>query len=218
MSRSLRIIAVVLVLASILLLIGWQLSVRSLARDAAAFARAEHAYSQTAFLPGSSSNDERALLNRALSTALSNTVTPAARLAAAQTSDQLLHDIETEIDDIAHARDSAASARAALAAHRYSLAAVRYHSALGEVDALAAKQSSIIEDIRGLSYGANYHTGQIFQHIRSDQGVLTPAYVTLLNSEIPRMEEEFNKRSNLYVELESVDSQLSHALDALPGV
>ena len=31
------------------------------------------------------------------------------------------------------------------------------------------------------------------------------------------MEQEFNKRSNLYLELESIDSQLARALAALPN-
>lgn len=205
------------VIALVLIGVAWHLSERALGRDASAFSSAQRAYAQAAFLPGSSTNDERELLNRSLATVLANTATPAARLAAAQASDQLLHDIELEIHAIADARDAAASARATLAARRHSFAALRYHAALGDVDALAARQSSIIEDIRGLSYAANYHTGQIFQHIRADKGVLTPAYTAFLNSEIPQMEQEFNKRSNLYLELESIDSQLARALAALPN-
>jgi hypothetical protein len=49
-----------------------------------------------------------------------------------------------------------------------------------------------------------------------DKGVVTEEHAALLNEHIPLVEEQFDRRSNLYVELESTGSALdSTAFDIL---
>ena len=76
---------------------------------------------------------------------------------------------------------------------------------------LAREEFGIVADIRGLSYGANFHTAEIFNRIVLDKGELTESYVAELNHEVPLVEEQFNKRANLYTQLEDVSNRMHEA-------
>ncbi len=192
-------------------------SANELANDVGVFAASQRMFSESAFLPGAESNPSRESANRALAAVLSAGSTPSERLAQAQDGIVFLRLIEGEIDTIAVARDTADGARAQLSRDRLSLTALPWEGKLTALNTLALKQASIIADIRGLSYSANYHTTEIFKQIIADRGELRADYIAKLNSEIPEVEKDFNRRSNLYTDLQQVDSDIRHLLALLPG-
>lgn len=189
----------------------------SLATDVGVFAASQKLFSESAFLPGAATNPTRDSANRALAAALSTTASPNQRLIAAKDGLVYTKILEGEIDAIATARDTTAGARSQLSNDRFSFSALPWERRISTLLTLADKQAQIIADIRGLSYSANYHTTEIFKQIVADDGALSPAYVAKLNSEIPQVEADFNNRSNLYLELQQVDSDIRHALAELPG-
>jgi len=189
----------------------------SLSSAVSQYAAAQKNLSQSTFLPGATNNEKRAAAHRALAEVLTGTLSDVERVKRSQDGLALLKDLQREIDAIGDARNVADRARADLATHQTSIADVRYHHDLVELNELAERQISIAEDIRGLSYSAAYYTTQIFDKLIAAHGVLSGEFATTLNSEIPEVEKQFNKRSNLYVELEGIDSRIAHILAGLPG-
>lgn len=192
-------------------------SSRSLARDVSAYAAAQRALSQATFLPGAANNPSRQALNGALTNVLTGTLSDADRLKASQDGLALLRELEDEIDRVADARVVADVAREQLRHDRLSIEGLPWQGALAQLDDLATQQLDIVADVRGLSYSANYHTSQIFEQVIQDQGALRSEFVTKLNSEIPQVESDFNKRSNLYAQLEAIDNRIDRILSTLPG-
>lgn len=209
---TLGLAVLVLVLASAAVLTA----ASRLGRDVAAYDRARRNFSQTAFLPGASDNAAREAMNRSLVTALSDAASAPARLAAAQQGLALSRTLETEIDAIADARDAAEVARARLSHDRLLPTSLPWERTLGRIDDLAERQAAVIADIRGLSYGANYRTAKIFERIVADQGVLDAAFIVSLNADLPALESDFDRRANLYLQLEKADSEITHALGDMP--
>jgi hypothetical protein len=209
-------LGILLIVCAGLGVLGYR-SESQLATDVSVYAASQRVFSEAAFLPGSSSNPDRDSANRALAAVLSGQGTPAERLAQAQDGLVFLKVLEGEIDAIATARDTAEGARSQLANDRFSLTALPWEKRLVELNALAIKQASIIADIRGLSYSANYHSSEIFKQIVEDKGELKPSFIAKLNSEIPEVEQDFNRRSNLYLDLQQVDSDMRRVLSGLPG-
>jgi hypothetical protein len=78
-----------------------------------------------------------------------------------------------------------------------------------EIIDLAKQRSSIVEDIRGLSYRANFETQNIFKRIIADNGRLADSYVSELNNDLPVLETQFDHRSSLYQNLQSVSNEIS---------
>lgn len=191
---------------------AWYASARSLVHDARAYSDAYGAYSDAAFLPGAAGNPVREAANRALAQVLTGTLSPAERLERSRDGRALLSEIEKEIDAIPEARARAEAAQASLLRHRYSLAGLWYLRSLSAVGGVAERQALAIDDIRGLSYGANYHTDKIFARLLEDGGVLDDAFVITLNAEIPQVEEQFNRRTNLYAELQQIDYEMATLL------
>jgi hypothetical protein len=76
---------------------------------------------------------------------------------------------------------------------------------------LAHRRLNIIADIRGLSYRANHDTKTIFDRVLADRGALTSAHSASLDRLLPEVEEQFNRRSNLYLELDDVGSRIRAA-------
>lgn len=206
-------IALALVFAAV---IAYQAE-RVLAHHVATYARAQRTFADTAFSPGTSGNVARDESNRLLTVVLSSGAGNSERLAAATQGLALVHTLETEIDLIADARDDAEVARAALWRDRFLPVAIPWENKLVALDGLAERQAETIADIRGLSYAANYRAAQIFERIIADQGTLKPDYIRSLNSGLPELEKAFDRRSNLYMELEKIDSDLAHLLAELPG-
>jgi len=194
---------------------AWYASDKALRADARRYADAYKTLSDAAFLPGAASNPVRAAANRALAEVLTGTLSPAERIERSRDGQALLKDIEAEIDAVPDAQAAADAARARLTGRIYSLGGIRYLASLREIGSIAAEQARLVEDIRGLSYGANYHTDKIFARVLADDGVLADSFVASLNDEIPQVEEQFNRRSNLYAELQQVDYRMETLLVSL---
>lgn len=213
MSRKL--ISISIVLACIALGYAWYASTQALAADARKYADAYKALSDAAFLPGAAANPVRSAANRALVEVLTGTLSPAERIERARDGQSLLKDIELEIDAIPDVRSTADTARERLVARQYTVGGLWHAKRLRDIGGLAAEQGVLVEDIRGLSYGANYHTDKIFSRVIADTGVLDSAFVATLNAEIPQVEEQFNRRSNLYADLQQVDYKMETLLVSL---
>lgn len=161
-----------------------------------------------ALVPGVKDNPIRNELDRTLAEVLARAMTNEERLKLAQHGLDVLDRAEIQIDAIGEAEENTAKAIDAIERSTLSLGAVFGGSPSHELMELARKRSGIISDIRGLSYRANYHTEDIFKQIVADKGALTATHISNLNDLIPKVEEQFNERSNLYFELESVNNQM----------
>lgn len=213
MSR--RSLVIILIITLVLCVYAWYASDQALRADARRFGDAYKTLSDAAFLPGAAGNPVRAAANRALAEVLTGSITPAERIERSRDGQALLKEIEQEIDVIPEARAAADSARERLVSRRYSLGGLRHVGSLRQIDGIAEEQARLVEDIRGLSYGANYHTDKIFARVVDDGGVLADSFVASLNDEIPQVEEQFNRRSNLYAELQQVDYRMETLLEGL---
>ena len=166
-----------------------------------------------AFTPGADANPLRATLNQTLARILTKETKPSERLALANQGLALIGQLNTEIDAIGGAAPSVTSSIATMQAAAQSPGNVLHRPAMLYMVSLAQKQMSTIEDIRGLSYRANFEITQICDRITADKGVLTDQYVTELNNDLPAMEKQFNDRENSYADLQSnmYDIQQSYA-------
>lgn len=160
----------------------------------------EHA--SAAYFPGAPNNPLRQELDRALVTVLAEGAPPELRMEVARRASSLLLEYEATIDIIGEAGERAT--KALDAAESYAWGADRKG-----LISKARERAEIIADIRGLSYRADYHTAEIFHQIVRDDGELTEEHVRALNSQIPAVEEQFNKRTNLYGELGRVDAEIA---------
>lgn len=159
-----------------------------------------------AYTPAAPNNPIRQELNLALSEALQNDTKSARRVVDAQQGLAFLAQLEKEVDAIG---DTSETANTQLA--KMQVNAVNDFSASGastKIIELAKQRSEIIEDIRGLSYRADFETEKILNHIVDSNGVLTPEYIDVLNNELPDVETQFDKRAALYTQLSAVSSQI----------
>jgi hypothetical protein len=184
------------------------ISYREVSSAYAAFLRAEERHLTSAVIPSIDQNPIRQELNQVLAEALSEGMAADARLLRAERGTQLLGDTERQIDMTMQTRDELILAIDTLRARTGLLGAILSSYDIPKVTALAEQQMVLVDDIRGLSYRANFHTGQIFERLIADRGILTPQHVISLNELIPKVEEQFDKRSNLYMELESLHDQV----------
>jgi hypothetical protein len=173
-----------------------------------AFLLAEERHVTSAVIPSIDQNPIRQELNQVLAEALSDGMSSTARLERAKRGVALLKDTEKQIDMTMKTRDVLIAAIRDVREQDGILAGSLHAYDIARVTALAEQQMAIVDDIRGLSYRANFHTGQIFDQLIRDDGTLTPAHVVALNDLIPKVEEQFDQRSNLYAELESLHSQV----------
>lgn len=172
-------------------------------------------HEQAAYLVGAANNPVRQELNRVLSETLARSMSPSERLKLAMHGDELLKEAEGQIDAIG---DLGVQVDTAIAQMQVgSLGDFASSDTARELIVLAKKRSNIIADIRGLSYRANFETGKIFDRIIADEGKLTQEHVLALNDAIPDLEERFNKRSNLYSELQRTSSQIDNKSSDLGG-
>lgn len=170
------------------------------------YAALAQAHSDAAYLAGAQNNPIRQELNRELALSLSPSASNAERLTHAQGGLQLLVLAEQQIDEIGTVGAKVDTLVAKMQVE--ALSGFVHGGMTWELITLAKRRSAIIADIRGLSYRANFEAKQILEQIVKDGGVLTPAHTTRLNAAIPEMEEQFDRRSNLYRELESVSAQM----------
>lgn len=164
-------------------------------------------YIAATFLPGAQNNPIRNELNRMLGESLSDLLSGPERLDRARRGLVLIDELERQVDAIGDTKDSLETRLTALEAELSHVPAFMS----GDTGALREHTERlyvIADDIRGLSYRANFHTAEIFEQIIADDGALTAEHISLLNSQIPQVEEQFDTRTNLYAELESIESEL----------
>lgn len=162
-----------------------------------------------AFLPATNDNQIRQELNRMLSDVLAVELPVQDRLERAQRGLLLLAELEKQIDAIGDKGEAVSHALGELESHASG-------ADRAEIVSLALERMRVIGDIRGLSYRANYHTAEIFNRVISDGGSLTDEHISELNAQVPLVEEQFDRRSGLYSELESINSQVARAYKDLP--
>ncbi len=196
--------------------IGMVLYVTVLApRDLAAlesYSRVGDAHEDAAFLVGMAENPVRFELDRVLADVLMRPMEDAERRSLAVRGKELLKVLETQIDAIGVKEEESARALDVLSSSPLALSDI---TNVGEVVRLGTIRAQLIADIRGLSYRANYHTAQIFDRILAEEGALSAEHVASLNDDLPQVEEQFDRRSNLYVELEGVSLDMRKSLEVL---
>jgi hypothetical protein len=172
------------------------------------------AHVNAAYIPAAGENPLRQELDSSLAHVLVDTaLNNAERRTLAQHGIELANQIELEIDDIGTKGADVDRAILDLEAEN-TLAAT---GAIGEVIELAKRRAAIINDIRGLSYRANYETTKIFQRVIDDDGTLTEEHVLALNRAVPEVEEQFDKRAGLYQELQEISDKIDHTVKEMAG-
>jgi len=206
MKKIIIIVTCILVVSAL----GWWAmtsGVRSSARYYDALERETDTYISATFLPGADGNPVRNELNRMLGESLSDILSESERLERANRGLVLLDDLERQIDAIGETKSSL-EARLSALDEELSYVPAFMSGDRGRIREHVSRLYVIADDIRGLSYRANYHTSQIFERIIDDGGTLTAEHVTFLNGQIPQIETQFDERTNLYAELESIESAL----------
>ena len=156
-----------------------------------------------AFTPGADANPLRATLNQTLALLLTKETKVPERLSLAKQGLALIGQMNTEVDAIGEAAPAVERSIATMQIAADAPGNVLHRSVMVDMVHTAHQQMSTIEDIRGLSYRANFEITQICNHIIADNGALTNEYATQLNDDLPAMEAEFNKRENAYADLQS---------------
>lgn len=179
----------------------------------AAYAELAKAQQDAAYLPAAPNNPVRQQLNLVLSEALQSQTPSSKRLADAKLGRTLLAELEGQVDAIGSTSEKADASLAGLQV-RY-LGSLATPSSVREIITLAKQRSALIEDIRGLSYRADFDTRKIFERIISDNGALTAAHIEELNGEVPEIETQFDRRSTLYGELGDLSARIDADAAAL---
>lgn len=161
-----------------------------------------------AYFPSIIENDVRKELNRILSQVLIGDISAEERLSLAQQGTELLEVAEGQIDQMGTLVPVVAHEITGIEDASGVFDGMGTDEVKEELVTLARHRIEIISDIRGLSYRANYHTAGIFEQIIKDGGELTDHHTTLLNKQIPLIEEQFDRRSNLYTELQSTRAKI----------
>lgn len=209
---SFFLIVVVLVFVALVL---WARSVRN--DLLSAYKTAANTHGNAAYLVGASDNPLRRELNLRLAKSLAKETSASDRITFSNEGLEILKASERQIDEIGNTAEPEVSGLVALEHGMYSPGNILVVTRIGEVAGLAHDRLKILEDIRGLSYRANYETGKIFQHFIDEKGVLTDSYITELNNLLPEVEENFDRRQSLYIQLEAIDNKLEKKIDVLTG-
>lgn len=185
----------------------------ALTRAYRAYAEVAQRHDEAAYIPGLAENPLRRDLNSALIGALTEGRSSNERRTSAEEGRALLILAEGYIDAVGEVGKDVTIALSSLEDAGESIGVWYARDNIRTVVALAQKRLEIIADVRGLSYRANHHTKEIFDRIIADKGVLTDAHVIALNKLIPSVEEQFDLRSNLYVELEKTTNQITSTIE-----
>ncbi len=164
-------------------------------------------YIEAAYVPGAANNPVRGELNRMLGEVLSVEMGDADRLERAERGLFLLSELELQIDAIGATKDTLQTTLSGLE-NDLVFVPEALEGERGDIGDIMDRLYVIVDDIRGLSYRANYHTERIFERIVADSGSLTAEHVLDLNEEVPEVEKQFDRRSNLYTELEDLDKEI----------
>jgi hypothetical protein len=168
-----------------------------------------------AYIPGIAQNPVRQELSSVLVSALTQGTIASKRSSDAERGLQLLKESEKQINLIGDLSESLAVEIAHIDLSANSASDLTKKGAMREIVALAKKRADVVQGIRGLSYRANFETAKIFRRILDDGGKLTVSHITELNAELPTVEEQFNKRTALYEELEVISAKIDELYTAL---
>lgn len=170
-----------------------------------AYTLAGSGHDTAAYIPGASDNTTRRVLNRILSEILMRKLENSERIALAEEGLAALEVSEQEIDAIGSLGENVTKSLTTLESRM-----ILFHaSEKSEILALAQRRFDIAADIRGLSYLANHHIAQIFTRIIADGGEVTSLHTADLNRQIPEVEADYDKRANLYQELDSLSAGIN---------
>ena len=170
-----------------------------------------------AFVPGASSNPLRADLNQILARVLTKNTTAHDRLQLSAQGFDLIQKMNKEVDVMGDSAKPVTEAIGQLKVTMQNPGNSLHRGDMNRLISLAEKQVATIEDIRGLSYRADFEMTQIFKHLTDDHGELSNTYTKELNDQLPAIEEEFNKRENSYADLESSMAQVQQLYAKIAG-
>lgn len=168
-----------------------------------------------AFIPGAAENPLRDQLNKTLTAVLTPGTTAKDRIGLAHDGLNLIIQSNTEVDAIGDAAREVEVAANAMADAANSPGNIFRKKAMLGIVALAKQELYTIQDIRGLSYRANFDTAEVFNRLITDEGALTDAYIRDLNTQLPAAENAFIKRQNSYMDLEKQIYDVSQAYESL---
>ncbi len=154
------------------------------------------------FIPGAAQNPLRGELNLTLTRVLAPSTSAKDRVTLAHHGLDLIIESNTEVDAIGDAAIAVEAAASAMERAAHSPGNIFRKAAMLAIVAGAKQELYTIQDIRGLSYRANFETAEVFNRLITDGGVLTDAYIKDLNTQLPAAEIAFNKRQNSYIDLE----------------
>jgi hypothetical protein len=178
-------------------------------------------YVEYAYVPSTKENPVRQQVDRLLGESLANELPTAVRLDHAHEGMGLLKIMGEQVDRIGDKGEEVDVALSNFEKASSRIGALPLRSAAREITELAHKRTEHVRDVRGLSYRANYHVGEIFERIIRDNGVLTREHVLELNSQLPTLEEQFNRRTNTLTELQNagvlIDNDRDMMFDGLWG-
>jgi hypothetical protein len=210
MTRT-KIIALTLLVLTALALIGYH--AYALWRFEQAYedyARAASAHDEAAIIPMLPENPLRRDLNAALSDVLTGEIAPESRVARAREGLSLLVLSEGNIDAVGEVGKDVTEAILTME-DRAGFALLVAQAPASRLIELAHRRASVVGDIRGLSYRANHHTKEIFDQLVADDGEMTAEHASQLEKLLPEVEEQFDRRSNLSIELQALAGQVSTA-------
>jgi len=169
--------------------------------DYAAYEKVALADDNAAYIPGAQSNPVRVALDQTLTQVLDQHASNTARLTNATQGLAILTQSESQIADISSTTAAVDTLIAKMQVDmlRSAIPSDKGHAILE----LAKQRSSIISDIRAYSYRTDLEIQEIFTTIIAAHGALSDSYIISLNAEIPDVEKEFDKRSDLYLQLQS---------------
>lgn len=172
------------------------------------FAEAQKDYILAANKPAAESNPVRREVYMLLAQVLQVDMSNDERAAMARQGIAHLDDMEGQIDAIKVEADTVLPMLSALDGASSGIGNLNGGSSMKDLVQIGRRQTDIISDIRGLSYRADYYTSEVFERIIDDGGAMTDEHKTYLNDLIPQLEEQFDKRSNLYRELKENDDSM----------
>jgi hypothetical protein len=166
------------------------------------YAKDARVLNTAAYLPGASGNPLRQEVNQILVEVLGKKMSDTERLKLSSRGVLLLKAIEKQINAMGDSAPAVQEDVARMDNSARNISNLYQRRAMLDIVALAKDELLFIEDIRGLSYRANFYTSEIFNKIIKSNGALTDAHVTQLNDQLPEVEEQFTRRSNLYTQLQ----------------
>lgn len=172
------------------------------------YAEAQREYIIAANKPAAEGNPVRRQVYQLLAEVLQVEMTNDERITKARQGIAHLNDIEAQIDAIKVEADTVVPLLQELEDASSGIGNLNGGASMQDLVRLGKRQVEIISDIRGLSYRADYYTTEVFERIIDDLGAMTDEHKIYLNENIPLLEEQFDKRANLYAELKKNDDEM----------